>query len=141
MKKDYEFWASNKTIKNLDLYTKLIGIFFASLGFNFLLVFLYWKFVYEHEFSGLILLLSVLMFMLTPVVMIDPKKQSRDLVAVVTYGIVHGACTISSIMVTRFWLLFIIYGFEILLIILLLKKNIKNKKTKKTGDGSKPLKK
>ena len=141
MKKDYEFWASEKTIKNLDLYTKLIGIFFASLGFNFLLVFLYWKFVSEHEFSGLILLLSVLMFMLTPVVMINPKKQCRDLVAVVTYGIVHGVCTISSIMVTRFWLLFIIYGFEILLIILLLKKNIKNKKTKKTGDGSKPLKK
>lgn len=123
MKKNYEFWANKKTIKNLDLYTKLAGIFFFSLGLNFFLVFVYWKFIVQYEFAGLVLILSVLMLMLTPIVMLDPKKGNRNLVATVSYGIFHGICTITSMLVTQFWLLGIIYVFEVLVAILLLLKD------------------
>lgn len=102
MKINYKLWANKKTIKNLDLYTKLAGLFFFSLGLNFVGVFLYWKFIVQYEFSGLVLLLSILMFMLTPVVMLDPKKENRNLVATVSYGIFHGICTITSMLVTQF---------------------------------------
>lgn len=120
MKKDYEFWANEKTINNLDLYTKLAGTFFFSLGLNFLLVFIYCKFAIKYEFSGLVLILSILMFVLAPIVMIDPKKGSRNIIAIISYGIVHSVCTIASIWATRFWLLCIVYGIELLLVILLL---------------------
>ena len=123
MKKNYEFWANKKTIKNLDLYTKLAGLFFFSLALNFFLVFVYWKFIVQYEFAGLVLILSILMLMLTPIVMLDPKKGSRNLVATVSYGIFHGICTITSMLVTQFWLLGIIYVFEVLIAILLLLKD------------------
>lgn len=123
MRKNYEFWANKKTIKNLDLYTKLAGLFFFSLGLNFFLVFVYWKFIVQYEFAGLVLILSILMLMLTPIVMLDPKKGSRNLVATVSYGIFHGICTITSMLVTQFWLLGIIYVFEVLIAILLLLKD------------------
>lgn len=120
MKKDYEFWANKKTVKNLELYTKLAGTFFCSLGFNFLLIFIYSKFIFEYKFAGLVLILSVLMFVLTPIVMIDPKKGSRNLLAVISYGLFHGVCTIVGILVTRFWLLSIVYAIELLIVILML---------------------
>ena len=123
MKKDYEFWANKKTIQNLDLYTKLAGLFFSSLGLNFFLVFVYWKFIAKYEFAGLVFILSVLMLMLAPIVMTDPKKGNRNLVAVVSYGIFHGICTITSILVTRFCLLCIFYIFELSVVMLLIIKN------------------
>ena len=123
MKKNYEFWANKKTIKNLDLYTKLAGLFFFSLALNFFLVFVYWKFIVQYEFAGLVLILSILMLMLTPIVMLDPKKGSRNLVATVSYGIFHGICTITSMLVTQFWLLGVIYVFEVLVSILFLLKD------------------
>lgn len=123
MRMNYEFWANKKTIKNLDLYTKLAGLFFFSLGLNFFLVFVYWKFIVQYEFAGLVLVLSILMLMLTPIVMLDPKKGNRNLVATVSYGIFHGICTIISILVTRLWLLGIVYTFELFVVIFLLFKN------------------
>ena len=131
MKKDYEFWANKKTIKNLELYTKLTGLFFFSLGLNFFLVFVYWKFIVQYEFAGLVLILSILMLMLTPIVMTDHSKENRDLVATVSYGIVHGGCTITSMLVTQFWLLGIIYVFEVLIAILLLLNHYHNKNSEK----------
>ena len=125
MKTNYEFWANKKTIKNLDLYTKLSGLFFFSLGLNFFLVFVYWKFIIQYEFAGLVLILSILMLMLTPIVMMDPKKGNRNLVATVSYGIFHGICTIISMLVTQFWLLGIAYVFELLVAIFLLFRNKK----------------
>ena len=123
MKKNYEFWANKKTIKNLDLYTKLAGLFFFLLGLNCLLVFVFWRLIVQYDFAGLALILSILMLMLTPIVMLDPKKGSRNLVATVSYGIFHGICTITSMLVTQFWLLGIIYVFEVLIAILLLLKD------------------
>lgn len=125
MKTNYEFWANKKTIKNLELYTKLSGLFFFSLGLNFFLVFVYWKFIIQYEFAGLVLILSILMLMLTPIVMMDPKKGNRNLVATVSYGIFHGICTIISMLVTQFWLLGIAYVFELLVAIFLLFRNKK----------------
>lgn len=127
MKTNYDFWV-NKKIKNLDLYTKLAGLFFFSLGLNFFLVFVYWNFIIHYEFAGLVLILSVLMLMLTPIVMADPKKRNRNLLATVSYGIFHGICTIVSILVTQFWLLGIAYAFELFIVIFYCLKKRINKK-------------
>ena len=45
MSKKYDFWANKKTIPNLKLYTILTGVWFGTLGINFLIVFFYWKYV------------------------------------------------------------------------------------------------
>lgn len=129
MKKEYDFWANKRNIPHLELYTKLIGIFWGLLGVNFLMIFFYWKFILQYENSGLILVISIVMFALVPMAMTDSKKANRDLVAVVATGVAHGIFTIGSVLVTHFWLLLIIYGIEILLVILVVVRNFRiNKK-------------
>ncbi len=136
MKKDYEFWANKKTVKNLELHTKLAGMFFGSLSFNFLLVFIYLRYIFDYKFAGLVLMLSVLMFMLTPIIMMDPKKGNRNSVAVISYGLFHGVCTIVSILVTRFWLLSIVYTIELLIVILLLIRKGRMRDQSGTNQGT-----
>ena len=119
MKKEYNFWANKHNIPNLKLYTKLIGIFYGTLGLNFFLCFLYGKFTLELEYAGLALILSILMFIITPVVMTDEKRENRNLVAVITDGIMHGVCTIGSTVLLRFGVLFLIYIVEMVIVILL----------------------
>lgn len=129
MKKEYDFWANKRNIPHLELYTKLIGIFWGLLGVNLLMIFFYWKYILQYEKSGLILILSIVMFVLVPMAMTDSKKTNRDLVAVVSTGAAHGIFTIGGVMVTHFWLLLIIYGIEILLVILVVIQNFRiNKK-------------
>ena len=129
MKKEYDFWSNKRNIPHLELYTKLIGIFWGLLGVNFLMIFFYWKFILQYENSGLILVLSIVMFALVPMAMTDSKKTNRDLVAVVAASVAHGIFTIGSVLVTHFWLLLIIYGIEILLVILVVVQNFRiNKK-------------
>lgn len=125
MKKEYDFWANKRNIPHLELYTKLIGMFLGLLGVNFLLIYFYWKFILQYENAGLILVLSIIMFALVPTAMTDPQKANRDFVSVVSHGVLHGICTIGSVMVIHFWLLLIIYGFEILLVILLVVRYFK----------------
>ena len=54
MSKKYDFWANKKTIPNLKLYTILTGVWFGTLGINFLIVFFYWKYVLNYEFANLV---------------------------------------------------------------------------------------
>ena len=70
-----------------------------------------------------ILILSILMFMLIPVVMTDEKRENRNLLATVTYGVMHGVCTIGGIVLLRFGELLIVYGGEILIVVFLIIRN------------------
>lgn len=123
MKKEYNFWANKHNIPNLKLYTQLTGIFYGTLGLNFLLCFLYGKYILELEYAGLVLILSILMFMITPVAMTDEKRENRNLVAVIAYGIMHGVCTIGSIVLLNFRELLLLYVVEILIVIFFVVRN------------------
>lgn len=130
MKKKYDDEANYRTIHYLDLYTKLIGMIWASLGVNFFLDFLYWKFVLQYGDSFMVLGLSIIMFILTPLKMTDSRKGERDLTAVIIGGIVHGICTIGSVWLLHFWLLLVVYVIEILIAILLVVKFFKGRSDK-----------
>lgn len=132
MKQGYESEATKRNIPNLELYTKLIGIWYFSTGLNFLLVFLYGKYVLNFEFDILfaILMLSILMFILTPICMTDSRKADRDLPAVIGGGLFHGICTIGSIYVVRFWWLLAAYGIELLVVIMVIIQNFKRHRRK-----------
>lgn len=130
MKKKYDDHADYRTIHYLDLYTKLIGMFWGSLGVNFFLVFLYWKFVLQYGDSFMVLGLSIIMFMLTPSKMTDTRKKERDLTAVIIDGVVHGILTIGSVWLLHFWLLLVVYVIEILIAILLVVKFFKGRSDK-----------
>ena len=123
MKKKYNFWPNKHNIPNLKLYTQLTGIFYGTLGLNFLLCFLYGKYILELEYAGFVLILSILMFLITPVAMTDEKRENRNLVAVITYGIMHGVCTIGSIVLLNFRVLLLLYIVEILIVIFFVVRN------------------
>lgn len=130
MKKKYDDEANYRTIHYLDLYTKLIGMIWISLGVNFFLDFLYWKFVLQYGDSFMVLGLSIVIFILTPLAMTDSRKGERDLTAVIGYGVVHGIFTIGSAWLLHFWLLLVIYVIEILIVILLIVKFFKGRSDK-----------
>lgn len=125
MKKRYNFWVTKYNVPNLELYTQLLGVFYVTLGLNFLLCFLYAKFIMELEYAGLVLILSILMFMITPVVVTDEKRENRNLAAVILDGMMHGVCTIGSIVLLDFKILLLLYVVEILTVIFLIIRNYK----------------
>lgn len=130
MKKKYDDHADYRTIHYLDLYTRLLGMFWGSLGVNFLLSFFYWKFVVQYDDSFMVLGLSIIMFILTPLKMTDSRKGERDLTAVIIAGVVHGIFTIGGAWLMHFWLLLVIYAIEILIVILLIVKFFKGRSYK-----------
>ena len=65
------------------------------------------------EHAGIILAISISMFMVTPVAMTDEKRGNRDLVATITDGIMHGMCTIGSAVLFHFKILLLVYVAEI----------------------------
>lgn len=73
MKKEYDDLANRRNIPNLDLYTKLIGLSYISMGINMLIVYL--SLIEETmEFKEGLLILSIVMFVMAPVSMTDPRK-------------------------------------------------------------------
>lgn len=130
MKKKYDDHADYRTIHYLDLYTRLLGMFWGSLGVNFLLSFFYWKFVLQYEHPFVMLVASIIMFAQTHTEVTDPRKAHRDLTAVISSGVVHGMLTIGSVWLLHFWLLLVIYAIEILIVILLIVKFFKGRSDK-----------
>ena len=90
--------------------------------------FFYWKYVLNYEFANLVLILSIIMFLLVPIAITDPKKESRDLLATVSYGILHTVCTLASIIISRCWYLVGIYILELFVVLIILLKSIRRKK-------------
>lgn len=130
MKKKYDDHADYRTIHYLDLYTKLLGMFWGSLGVNFFLVFLYWKFVLQYQHPYVMLVPSIIMFAQAHTAMTDPIKGNRDLTAVIMDGVFHAMCTIGSVWLLHFWLLLVVYVIEILIVILLIVKFFKGRSDK-----------
>lgn len=67
------------------------------------------------------------MFLLVPIAITDPKKESRDLLATVSYGILHTVCTLASIIISRCWYLVGIYILELFVVLIILLKSIRRK--------------
>ena len=114
MKKEYNFFVSGN-LPNLKLFTQLIGLCFGTLGLNFLLAYLYGRFAADFEYSAVLLLLSVIMFVLTPIVITDEKRANRGLFAVICGEVMRAVCTISLIVMLNFKALIIVYSAELLI--------------------------
>ena len=127
MRKEYNEYANKHNIPNLELYTQLLGIFYGTLGLNFLLCFFQWKYTMQSDavYARALLMLSIAMFIGTPIMMTDERRVERDLFAVITSGIVHGFCTITFIVWLRFKVLLLLYIVEILIVIFLSIRNYK----------------
>ena len=127
VKKEYNKYANKHNIPNLKLYTRLLGIFYGTLGLNFLLCCFQWRHTMksESEYAAVFFMLGIVMFMYTPVVMLDERRSHRDLSAVIVAGIIHGFCTIPFIVWLRFKVLLLLYVAEILIVIFLSIRNYK----------------
>ena len=125
MRKEYNEYANKHNIPNLELYTQLLGIFYGTLGLNFLLCFFQWKYTMQSDavYARAFLMLSITMFALTPIKMTNERRRDRDLFAVIGAGIVHGFCTIPFIVLFRFKILLLLYIVEILIVIFLSIRN------------------
>ena len=88
MGKKYDYYVSRRNTPHLDLYTRLIGMFYGFLGFNFLLVFLYAVTLEEKGYNILYLVLSILMFSMISQKTKDPRRECRGL-----FAVVHRGCT------------------------------------------------
>ena len=122
MKKEYNFFVSGN-LPNLKLFTQIIGLCFGTLGLNFLLAYLYGRFAADFEYSAVLLLLSVIMFVLTPIVVTDEKRANRGVFAVICGEVMRAICTISLIVVLNFKALIIVYSVEILIDLFLVIRN------------------
>lgn len=122
MKKEYNFFVSGN-MPNLKLFTQLIGLCFGTLGLNFLLAYLYGRFAVDFEYSAMLPVLSVIMFVLTPIVVTDEKRANRGLFAVICGEVMRAVCTISLIVMLNFKALIIVYSVELLIDLFLVVRN------------------
>lgn len=122
MKKKYNFFVSGN-MPNIKLFTQLIGLCFGTLGLNFLLAYLYGKFAVDFEYSAVLLVLSVIMFVLAPIAVTDEKRANRGLLAVIGCEVMRAVCTISLIVMLNFKALIIVYSVEILIDLFLVIRN------------------
>lgn len=129
--KDYDYYVNKRNTRHLTLYTWLIGLFQLFLGINLFILFLHSKIVLQHNEMALCWLgLSILMFILIPLRVTDQRRQERDLLATVLDGILHSACTLFFVYLFSFWILFIIYVIEMLLIVGVMVKYFREQRPK-----------
>ena len=109
MGKKYDYYVSRRNTPHLDLYTRLIGMFYGFLGFNFLLVFLYATILKKtehnilYEYNILYLFLGILMFSLISQKTTDPKRGNRGLFSVVSDGCIWTILTFVMIYFLHFF--------------------------------------
>lgn len=130
MKKEYDFFVSKRNTPHLDLYTKLIGTFYFFIGTNFELSFLYSMYTERKESAGCCLFLGLLMYSMISDKTKDPRRENRGGIAVVFGGVVHAVCTFGVVYVLSFWMLVIVYIFEIVYVMKEILKYVKSQKKK-----------
>lgn len=109
--KNYDFFVSRRNTPNLKLYTWLIGMFYAFSGLNSLLSALVCRECdKETVFGGW--LLGILMCLMVPLAVNDPRRENRNLGAVIATGLVHLGITIFLIIDFQFVFLAIVYVVE-----------------------------
>lgn len=113
MKKGYDDYANRRNIPHLNLYTKLIGMFYFWTGTNFILGGICALYMDQKEYMVGGLFLGLLMYSMIKDKTRDIRKNQRDLVAVLGDGTVHAVCTFAVIYVLSFRLMIIVYIFEV----------------------------
>ena len=109
MKKDYDYYVNRKNTPHLDLYTKLIGMFYFWNGMNFILGSVYALSIGQKKLVVSGLFLGILMCSLIKDKTTDKRKNQRDLKAVIGDGIIYAICALGISYVLSFWLLLLVY--------------------------------
>lgn len=126
MKQGYESETTQENISNLELYKKLIGIWYFSTGLNCLFLSLYGKFaLHNKESSETFLMLGLSILGITPAFMKVSKKGSKALPAVIGGGLFHVCSTIGSIYEMQFRWLLVAYVIELLVAVMVIIQNFK----------------
>lgn len=128
MKKEYNFYANKRNTPNLDLYTVLIGFAYGSMAFNCFITFIYAKFIIQWEYSHMCLVLSIILLILIPLTMKDPRKEDRGLFAVLCDYIMCTVLTFAIIVVGDIYWMFWLYIVEMFIASVISVHYIKNKK-------------
>ncbi len=131
LKKQKEFYANKRNTPNLDLYTSLIGLAYGSMAFNCFLTFVYAEVILKWEYSQMCLILCIIMLVLIPLTMKDPRREDRGFFAVLCDYIM---CTVLTIAITIFadiYWMFGVYTIEMIIASVVIVHHIRNKKNNK----------
>lgn len=94
MKKYYDYYVNRRNTPHLDLYTKLIGMFYFWNGMNFILGSAYALSIGQKKLAVSGLVLGILMCSLIKDKTTDKRKNQRDLKAVIGDGIIYAICAL-----------------------------------------------
>lgn len=94
MKKYYDYYVNRRNTPHLDLYTKLIGMFYFWNGMNFILGSAYALSIGQKKLAVSGLVLGILMCSLIKDKTTDKRKNQRDLKAVIGDGIIYTICAL-----------------------------------------------
>lgn len=94
MKKYYDYYVNRRNTPHLDLYTKLIGMFYFWNGMNFILGSAYALSIGQKKLAVSGLFLGILMCSLIKDKTTDKRKNQRDLKAVIGDGIIYAICAL-----------------------------------------------
>ena len=114
MKKYYDYYVNRRNTPHLDLYTKLIGMFYFWNGMNFILGSAYALSIGQKKLAVSGLVLGILMCSLIKDKTTDKRKNQRDLKAVIGDGIIYTICALEISYVLSFWLLLLVYILEMI---------------------------
>lgn len=112
MKKYYDYYVNRRNTPHLDLYTKLIGMFYFWNGMNFILGSAYALSIGQKKLAVSGLVLGILMCSLIKDKTTDKRKNQRDLKAVIGDGIIYTICALEISYVLSFWLLLLVVYFR-----------------------------
>lgn len=112
MKKYYDYYVNRRNTPHLDLYTKLIGMFYFWNGMNFILGSAYALSIGQKKLAVSGLFLGILMCSLIKDKTTDKRKNQRDLKAVIGDGIIYTICALEISYVLSFWLLLLVVYFR-----------------------------
>lgn len=112
MKKYYDYYVNRRNTPHLDLYTKLIGMFYFWNGMNFILGSAYALSIGQKKLAVSGLVLGILMCSLIKDKTTDKRKNQRDLKAVIGDGIIYAICALGISYVLSFWLLLLVVYFR-----------------------------
>lgn len=112
MKKYYDYYVNRRNTPHLDLYTKLIGMFYFWNGMNFILGSAYALSIGQKKLAVSGLFLGILMCSLIKDKTTDKRKNQRDLKAVIGDGIIYAICALGISYVLSFWLLLLVVYFR-----------------------------
>jgi len=114
VKKYYDYYVNRRNTPHLDLYTKLIGMFYFWNGMNFILGSAYALSIGQKKLAVSGLVLGILMCSLIKDKTTDKRKNQRDLKAVIGDGIIYAICALGISYVLSFWLLLLVYILEMI---------------------------